>query len=26
VLGWKPEFGFAEGLPQLVDWFQKEGR
>jgi UDP-glucose 4-epimerase len=26
MLGWKPEFGFAEGLPQLVDWFRKEGR
>jgi UDP-glucose 4-epimerase len=26
VLGWKPEFGFDDGLPQLVDWFRKEGR
>jgi UDP-glucose 4-epimerase len=26
MLGWRPEFGFAEGLPQLVDWFRKEGR
>jgi UDP-glucose 4-epimerase len=26
VLGWKPEIGFEEGLPQLVDWFRKEGR
>jgi UDP-glucose 4-epimerase len=26
VLGWKPEVGFADGLPQLVDWFRKEGR
>jgi UDP-glucose 4-epimerase len=26
VLGWKPESGFEDGLPQLVDWFRKEGR
>ena len=26
VLGWKPEFGFDDGLPQLVEWFRKEGR
>ena len=26
VLGWKPQIGFDEGLPQLVDWFRKEGR
>ena len=26
VLGWKPQVGFDEGLPQLVDWFRKEGR
>jgi UDP-glucose 4-epimerase len=26
VLSWKPEVGFEEGLPQLVDWFRKEGR
>jgi UDP-glucose 4-epimerase len=26
VLGWKPEVGFEDGLPQLVDWFRKEGR
>jgi UDP-glucose 4-epimerase len=26
VLGWQPEIGFEEGLPQLVDWFRKEGR
>ncbi|MBA3316674.1 MAG: NAD-dependent epimerase/dehydratase family protein [Gemmatimonadales bacterium] len=26
VLGWKPEFGFDDGLPQLVDWFRKEAR
>jgi UDP-glucose 4-epimerase len=26
VLGWKPEVGFDEGLPQLIDWFRKEGR
>jgi UDP-glucose 4-epimerase len=26
VLGWKPEIGFDDGLPQLVDWFRKEGR
>src|SRR5919108_397224 len=26
LLGWKPESGFEDGLPQLVDWFQKEGR
>jgi UDP-glucose 4-epimerase len=26
VLGWKPEVGFDDGLPQLVDWFRKEGR
>jgi UDP-glucose 4-epimerase len=26
VLGWKPESGFNDGLPQLVDWFRKEGR
>ncbi len=26
VLGWKPEVGFDDGLPQLIDWFRKEGR
>ena len=26
MLGWKPEFGFDDGLPQLVEWFRKEGR
>jgi UDP-glucose 4-epimerase len=26
MLGWKPQVGFDEGLPQLVDWFRKEGR
>ncbi len=26
VLRWKPEFGFDDGLPQLVEWFRKEGR
>ncbi len=26
VLGWKPEVGFDTGLPQLIDWFRKEGR
>jgi UDP-glucose 4-epimerase len=26
VLGWKPESGFDDGLPQLVDWFRKEGQ
>ena len=26
VLGWKPQSGFEDGLPQLVDWFRKEGR
>jgi UDP-glucose 4-epimerase len=26
VLGWKPEVGFEDGLPQLVDWFRKEAR
>jgi UDP-glucose 4-epimerase len=26
VLRWKPESGFEDGLPQLVDWFRKEGR
>jgi UDP-glucose 4-epimerase len=26
VLGWKPQYGFDDGLPQLVDWFRKEGR
>jgi UDP-glucose 4-epimerase len=26
VLGWRPEVGFDDGLPQLVDWFRKEGR
>jgi UDP-glucose 4-epimerase len=26
VLGWKPQSGFDDGLPQLVDWFRKEGR
>jgi UDP-glucose 4-epimerase len=26
VLGWKPESGFEDGLPQLVEWFRKEGR
>ena len=26
MLGWKPESGFDDGLPQLVDWFRKEGR
>jgi UDP-glucose 4-epimerase len=26
VLGWKPEVRFDDGLPELVDWFRKEGR
>ena len=26
MLGWKPQVGFDEGLPQLVEWFRKEGR
>lgn len=26
VLGWTPEAGFDDGLPELVDWFRKEGR
>ena len=26
MLGWKPQVGFDEGLPQLVEWFKKEGR
>jgi UDP-glucose 4-epimerase len=26
VLGWKPEVSFDDGLPELVDWFRKEGR
>jgi len=26
VLGWKPEVGFEDGLPQLVDWFREEAR
>ncbi|MGH7508289.1 MAG: NAD-dependent epimerase/dehydratase family protein [Gemmatimonadales bacterium] len=26
VLGWKPEYGFEDGLPELVDWFKKEAR
>jgi UDP-glucose 4-epimerase len=26
VLRWKPECGFDDGLPQLVEWFRKEGR
>jgi UDP-glucose 4-epimerase len=26
VLGWKPEIDFDRGLPELVDWFRKEGR
>jgi UDP-glucose 4-epimerase len=26
VLNWKPQSGFDDGLPQLVDWFRKEGR
>ena len=26
ILGWKPQSGFDDGLPQLVDWFRKEGR
>jgi UDP-glucose 4-epimerase len=26
VLGWKPQSGFDDGHPQLVDWFLKEGR
>jgi len=26
VLGWKPEVRFDGGLPELVDWFRKEGR
>jgi UDP-glucose 4-epimerase len=26
VLGWKPEVGFDDGLPQLVEWFREEGR
>jgi len=24
LLGWKPEFTFENGLPQLIDWFKKE--
>jgi UDP-glucose 4-epimerase len=24
LLGWKPEFTFETGLPQLIDWFKKE--
>ncbi len=23
-LGWRPEFSFETGLPQLVEWFRKE--
>ena len=26
VLGWAPEWTFDDGLPLLVDWFQKEAR
>jgi UDP-glucose 4-epimerase len=26
VLGWKPEIRFDDGLPELVEWFRKEGR
>ena len=26
MLNWKPESGFEDGLPQLVDWFRKEAR
>jgi UDP-glucose 4-epimerase len=26
MLGWQPEVGFDDGLPQLVDWFRKEGQ
>jgi UDP-glucose 4-epimerase len=26
VLGWKPEYGFEDGLRELVDWFKKEAR
>jgi UDP-glucose 4-epimerase len=26
VLGWKPEVRLDDGLPELVDWFRKEGR
>lgn len=26
VLGWKPQHGFEDGLPQLVEWFRKEGQ
>ncbi|MGH7580828.1 MAG: NAD-dependent epimerase/dehydratase family protein [Gemmatimonadales bacterium] len=26
VLKWKPEVGFDDGLPRLIDWFRKEGR
>ena len=26
MLGWKPEVRFDDGLPELVDWFRKEGR
>ena len=25
MLGWKPQVAFDDGLPQLVDWFRKEG-
>jgi UDP-glucose 4-epimerase len=24
LMGWKPEFTFETGLPQLIDWFKKE--
>lgn len=26
VLGWKPEYGFEDGLRELVEWFKKEAR
>ncbi|MEZ0336370.1 MAG: NAD-dependent epimerase/dehydratase family protein [Gemmatimonadales bacterium] len=26
VLGWAPEHGFDDGLPELVSWFEKEAR
>jgi UDP-glucose 4-epimerase len=26
VLGWTPEYGFEDGLLELVDWFKKEAR
>jgi UDP-glucose 4-epimerase len=26
VLGWVPEFGFEDGLRELIEWFRKEAR